>query len=67
MGGANLALSQGRMLKARDLFQDLLTGQVCVCVEETSKTQEEALKKGVVEKTKKHSELACEGSCNETR
>lgn len=56
MGGADLALSQGKMLRARDRSLDLLTGQVSVCGR--NKPQEEALKKEVVEKTEKHTKLA---------
>lgn len=42
MGGADLALSQDKMLRLETRSPDLLTDQVCV--EETSKPHEEALK-----------------------
>lgn len=61
MGGADLALSQGKMLRAGDRSLDLLTGWVSLYVEETSKPEEEALKKEVVEKTEKRTMLALWG------
>lgn len=65
MGGVDLALSQGKMLRAGD--RSWISAQAeSLYVEETSKPQEEALKKEVVEKTESAQRLLYEGFCNET-